>query len=141
VKSLLLISAAAVLLSACASAPEPGRECGTVSGYLEPDREQQFYRLVVTHLDGQPVISKPNYQLPPGEHSFTVSELIDSPELKVRLSARTPKELKLQVEAGQRYHLAAKFNTDRRYTGKDTDYWEPVVWQQEVHECELPKTQ
>lgn len=125
------------LLSACASSVDEAAKCGTVSGFLEPDREADFYRVVVTHLDGKPVISKPNYQLIPGEYRFTLAELIDAPSLRVALAARTPKELNLRVEAGTRYHLAAKFNTDKGYFGKDTGYWQPVVWQQEAHECHV----
>jgi hypothetical protein len=132
-KATLLVSVG--LLSACATSVDEAARCGTVSGFLEPDREADFYRVVVTHLDGKPVISKPNYQLAPGEYRFTLAELIDAPSLRVSLAARSPKELNLRVEAGTRYHLAAKFNTDKAYFGKDTGYWQPVVRQQEAHEC------
>ncbi|PWF65443.1 hypothetical protein CBX96_02420 [Shewanella sp. BC20] len=125
------------LLSGCASSPEDDLSCGTVSGYLQPDASTHWYRVVVTHLNGKPVVSKPNYQLAPGEYEFTVAELIDAPSLGVSLSARTPKTFKLKVEGHQRYHIGALFHTDKRYMGKDTNYWEPGVWQQENHECQF----
>lgn len=128
------------LLSGCASSPEDPLLCGTVSGYLQPDASTHWYRVVVTHLNGQAVISKPNYQLAPGDYEFTVAELIDDPSLGVTLSARVPKTFKLSVEGNQRYHIGALFHTDKRYMGKDTSYWEPGVWQQESHECQLELT-
>lgn len=57
------------LLSGCASSPEDDLSCGTVSGYLQPDASTHWYRVVVTHLNGKPVVSKPNYQLAPGNMS------------------------------------------------------------------------
>ncbi len=125
-----------ILLSGCASQPDKGLECGFVSGYLEPDQQDDLYRAVVTHLDGKPVISKPNYQLSPGEYRFTFAELISAPSLKVKLAARTPKELLVKVEANRRYHFAAKFNTDKRYRGNDDGFWQPMIWLEEPTECE-----
>ena len=125
------------ILSGCASGPDESNTCGTVSGYLMPDSHDGFYRVVVTHLNGKAVISRPNYQLSPGQYEFTLAELIDSPRLKVKLAARQTKTLSVEVEADQRYHLAAKFNQDRIYRGLDSDYWQPVVWKQEAEQCEL----
>ncbi|QYK02391.1 hypothetical protein [Shewanella psychrotolerans] len=125
------------ILSGCASEPDKTNTCGTVSGYLMPDNENGLYRVVVTHLNGKAVISRPNYQLPPGQYEFTVAELIDSPRLKVKLAARQTKTLSIDVRADQRYHLAAKFNQDKIYRGLDTDYWQPVIWSQESHQCEF----
>ncbi|QQX81642.1 hypothetical protein JK628_07320 [Shewanella sp. KX20019] len=132
--SLLLLS----LLSGCATQLDSSNQCGTVSSFLAPEPELGFYRAVVTHLDGKPVISQPNYRLSIGEHRFTLAELIDSPDLKVSLASRTPKELVVLVEANTRYHLAAKFNQGRVYRGKDSGFWQPEVWQQEPFECEFP---
>lgn len=128
-----------VLVSGCASQPDTSRYCGTVSGYLDPNPAQDLYRAVVTHLNGKPVISKPNYQLSPGIYEFTLAELINSPKLKVKLAARTPKVLSVTVDANQQYHLAAKFNTDKIYRGNNTDFWQPEIWKQEAHDCELPE--
>ena len=126
----------AATLAGCASVDD-NLACATVSDYLAPDIEQGYYRVVVTHLNDKPVISRPNYQLSPGEYRFTVVELIDDPRLKVALAARTPKVLTVNVAAGQRYHLAAKFNTDKGYFGRDTLYWQPEVFLQEAHECQF----
>ena len=125
------------LLVGCASSTDDSLHCGTVSDYLLPDRAENYYRVVVTHFNGQPVISRPNYQLAPGEYTFNVVELIDAPSLRVALAARTSKPIVITVEVGQRYHLAAKFNTDKGYFGTDTGYWQPEVWRQEAHECQF----
>ncbi|MFT5790250.1 MAG: hypothetical protein ACI8SJ_002379 [Shewanella sp.] len=126
------------LLSGCASQLDSSNQCGTVSSFLAPEPELGIYRAVVTHLDGKAVISQPNYRLSIGEHRFTLAELIDSPDLKVSLASRTPKDLIVVVEANTRYHLAAKFNEDQVYRGKDSGFWQPEVWQQEFYECEFP---
>lgn len=132
--TLLMLS----LLSACSSVEEAGQPCGIVAGYLEPDSERSLYRSVVTHIDGKPVISKPNYLLAPGVYQFTLAELIDAPTLKVKLAARGSKDIKVHVKANQRYHLAAKFYTDKIYRGLDSEYWQPVISLIESHECQLP---
>ncbi|QIR13856.1 hypothetical protein [Shewanella aestuarii] len=138
--TLISMTAASMLLSSCASSPDV-IECGTVSAYIKPNPEQYLYRLVVTHLDGKPVISRPNYRLSPGQHEFTVVELINSPELKVSLAARTTKVLTVNVEANQRYHIAAQMNTDKIYTGRNQKFWQPVVFQQESYQCDMsPKS-
>lgn len=134
---LLPLFVATLGLQGCASEPVDKRSCGTVSGFMLPDAGQHWYRAVVTHLNGQPVVSKPNYQLAPGDYQFTVVELIDDPSLAVTLSARTPKTFTLTVAAHQRYHLGALFHTDKRYFGQDSAYWEPGVWRQEAHECQF----
>ncbi|NRB23746.1 hypothetical protein [Shewanella sp.] len=137
-KPLLVLCSMLILLFGCASPPDDSLRCGVVSGYLDPDLSQDLYRTVVTHLDGKPVISKPNYRLSPGEHTFTFAELISAPSLKVKLAARTPKDLVIRVESNRRYHFAAKFNTDKRYRGNDSGFWQPVIWLEEAHECTLP---
>lgn len=137
-KLLICLSSLLLFLSACTSKPDEGFQCGLVSGYLEPDSTQDFYRAIVTHLDGKPAISKPNYRLSPGTHTFTFAELISDPALKVKLAARKPKDLTINVEANKRYHFAAKLNTDKRYRGNDTGFWQPEIWLVEDQECELP---
>ena len=134
--SALSLSVLAVLVSGCASQPDTSNQCGIVATYMEPDPEANIYRVVVTHLDGKPVISQPNYRLSPGLHTFVVAELIDAPSLKVKLSAR--KELTVNVSHNERYHIGAKFNVDKVYRGNDKGFWLPEVWQQESFECEYP---
>ncbi|MCL1145435.1 hypothetical protein L2747_05305 [Shewanella marinintestina] len=136
--SALSLSVLAVLVSGCASQPDTSNQCGIVATYMEPDPEANIYRAVVTHLDGKPVISQPNYRLSPGKHTFILAELIDAPSLKVKLSARTPKELTISVEHNERYHIGAKFNVDKVYRGDDSGFWQPEVWLQESYECEFP---
>ncbi|MGS0682479.1 hypothetical protein ACVBIL_15110 [Shewanella sp. 125m-7] len=136
--SVLSFTVLVLLVSGCATQSDTANQCGIVATYMEPDRDADIYRVVVTHLDGKPVISQPNYRLSVGEHTFIVAELIDAPSLKVKLSARTPKELKVRVGANERYHIGAKFNTGQVYRGNDSGFWQPVVWQQEPYECESP---
>ncbi|GIU50113.1 MULTISPECIES: hypothetical protein [Shewanella] len=124
-----------VLLQSCATSNEDEFTCGSVASYITPPTADSLYRVVVTHLDGKPVISRPYYKLAAGSHEFTVAELIESADLKVKLAARQTKTITVEVEREQRYHLAAEFKQDKVYSGLNTDYWLPVVWKQEFHEC------
>ncbi|QSX35420.1 hypothetical protein JYB87_06015 [Shewanella avicenniae] len=135
----MFIALTALLLTSCASAPDDGSGCGVVSTYLPSDPANHYFPLVVTDLDGKPVISKPNYPLAIGQHTFRVSELIDDETLQVRLAARVPKEITVMVEADTRYQLMAQFNVDKQYRGNDQSYWQPMIRSQEYHECQLPQ--
>ncbi|MBQ4889960.1 hypothetical protein J8L86_08920 [Shewanella sp. MMG014] len=133
ITALLLMMLA--LLQGCASSSDDEFMCGSVASYITPPTADNLYRVVVTHLDGQAVISRPYYKLTAGKHTFTLAELIESPELKVKLAARQTKKLDIVVEREQRYHLAAELKVDKTYTGLNSDYWQPVVWKQAPYEC------
>ncbi|QBF82137.1 hypothetical protein EXU30_05030 [Shewanella maritima] len=134
-KLLGFVASISLLLTSCASQVEYA-PCGVVAAFKNPAGEDSYYRAVVTHLNGMPVISRPYYILPVGEYEFTLAELISAPQLKVSLSARGTKTVTVIVEDDTRYHLAAKFKTDKIYAGKNSDYWQAVVWQQESYQCE-----
>jgi len=127
-----------LLVSGCAQQLDITRQCGTVSVHLDPNVGQDRYRVVVTHLNGKPVISKPIYYLSPGEYRFTLAELISAPSLKVKAAARTTKVLSVKVDVNYRYYLAAKFNTGKVYRGMNTNFWQPEIWQEEIYACQLP---
>jgi len=137
-KTLNALSLLTILcLVGCSSSLDSRDQCGTVSSFLAPQPEHDLYRAVVTHLDGKPVISQPNYRLKVGKHRFVLAELIDSPDLNVSLAAHGTKVLIVNVEANTRYHLAAKFKRDKRYRGNERNFWQPVVVEQEAYECQL----
>ncbi|WP_338592315.1 hypothetical protein VXM60_06135 [Shewanella khirikhana] len=136
-RALVLGLAAVAVLGGCASQVDTSRQCGWVSGYQDPPENERLYRAIVTHLNGTPVISRPNYQLAPGNYEFTLVELIDAVDLRVAPEAHQKKTLKVDVAANTRYHFAARFKDDKRYFGKDADFWEPVIWQTEAAECEI----
>jgi hypothetical protein len=128
------------LLQGCASSANDMLQCGTVAAYLAPEPQLGNYRVVVTHLDSNAVISRPTYQLVPGRYQFTMVELIDSTQLKVSLAARKAKTLEVDVEADTLYHLAARFNTDKIYLGVDDNYWQPVIAAKESKTCTMAKS-
>jgi hypothetical protein len=138
----LLVTAilSGILLQGCASSANDMLQCGTVAAYLAPEPQLANYRVVVTHLDSNAVISRPTYQLVPGRYQFTMVELIDSTQLKVSLAARKAKTLVVDVEADMLYHLAARFNTDKIYLGADEDYWQPVIAGEESKTCTIAKS-
>lgn len=134
-RALMAALATSALLAGCSSNDIDPAACGWVSGYQDPPANERLYRAVVTHLNGKPVLSRPNYQLAPGEYEFTFVELINAADLRVSPQAHQAKTLKVTVAAGNRYHFAARYKDDRRYLGKDPDFWEPVIWQTEAAEC------
>ncbi|TKB46876.1 hypothetical protein FCL40_17025 [Ferrimonas sediminicola] len=122
------------LLAGCASNQEFA--CGVVSSGARPPAEQGLFQVLVTHIDGQPVVSKASYRLSPGRHDLRLVELIDDPRLGVNLRARSYRELTLQLQPDQELLLAARFDLQ----GQKPDggrYWEPVIWQRRQHSCSL----
>lgn len=136
-RALVVGMAAVVMLGGCASQIDTSGQCGWVSGYQDPPETERLYRAIVTHLNGKPVISRPNYQLAPGSYEFTFVELVDALDLHVAPEAHQKKTLTLEVAAQTRYHFAARYKDDKRYFGKDPDFWEPVIWLTEAAECEI----
>ncbi|MCL2912876.1 hypothetical protein L2725_03635 [Shewanella corallii] len=135
VKGYLLAGVMAAVLAGCASEPKQAEDCGRFSAYLEPPASENLYRALVTHIDGKPVISQPNYKLAPGRYTLTLVELIHAPGMDVPLNARKTKTLSLDLKTGERLHLAAKYLPE----GQGEGFWEPVVWQTDKARCVLPK--
>lgn len=132
----MLVPALLALLGGCASEPEITQDCGRLSAYLEPPKSDKLYRALVTHIDGRPVISQPNYKLAPGDYQLTVVELIHAPGMDVPLTARKSKTFNVSLAAGKRMHLAAEYLPE----GEGEGFWQPVVWQIDDARCTLPKS-
>ncbi|MBY5921456.1 hypothetical protein [Ferrimonas balearica] len=128
---------AALLLAGCASQGDLTKPCGELSTFYQPPETQNLFKVVVTRINEENVISKPTYQLAPGTYQIRLVELIDDPRLSVSLRNRSYKELTLKVDADVRYHLAARFNSDKRYQGISQQYWDPVVWRESTTECRM----
>ncbi|WP_028110554.1 hypothetical protein [Ferrimonas futtsuensis] len=128
---LLLVGGA---LAGCASNQEFA--CGVVASGVRPPAEQGLFQVMVTHIDGQPVVSKASYRLPPGEHQLRLVELIDDPRLGISLRDRSYREMTLKVEANQQFSLAARFDPAAESVAEGR-YWEPTLWQQHAQTCSL----
>ncbi|MBY6187043.1 hypothetical protein KUV89_10445 [Marinobacter hydrocarbonoclasticus] len=127
----------ALMLAGCASQSDVGKPCGELSTFYQPPETQSLFKVVVTRINDDNVVSKPNYQLAPGTYQIRLVELIDDPRLSVSLRNRGYKELTLEVAAGTRYHLAARFNSDKRFNSMEREYWDPVVWRESAVECRI----
>ncbi|MCF1429042.1 MAG: hypothetical protein LPD71_08950 [Shewanella sp.] len=132
---LCLLGLSALGLAGCASRPPKADDCGRLSEYLVPPVSEQLYRALVTHINGKPVISQPNYILAPGHYELTMVELIHAPGMEAPLTARKTKTLAVNLKAGEQLHLAAKYYADQRNEG----FWEPVVWQTDKAQCRMSK--
>ncbi len=127
----------ALWLAGCASQSDQGQLCGELSTFYQPPETQDLFKVVVTRIDAENVISKPTYALAPGTYQLRLVELIDDPRLSVSLRNRSYKEMTLTVEANTRYHLAARFHSDKRHQGVSGQYWDPVVWRESATECRM----
>lgn len=102
--------------------------CGSVSVFQVPPETQDLYRAQIDRIDDRNVVGKGVFSLEPGSHTFKVYEQIDDPRLGVPGGDRGySKQFTVDVEEGKRYHLAAKFILDKRFSKKN-EYWEPVIW-------------
>ena len=122
------------VLTGCASNQEFA--CGVVASGVRPPAAQGLYQVMVTHIDGQAVVSKASYRLRPGEHKLRLVELIDDPRLGVSLRDRSYREMTLWVEADQQFSLAARFDPASQPV-EGGRYWEPTIWQQQAQVCSL----
>jgi hypothetical protein len=114
-----------------------------------------LYRLVLQEVDGKPAVyggarrvplhvslmvvnpgfnvsdARSDFDLPPGEHTLSFTAIVDTPD--ARLFFNTPShqadkaagELKLTVQDGKRYFVAAKV------IDIEPDRWQPVVYKVE----------
>ena len=136
IKTLLFSLFIAIGLVGCSST-EFEQPCASVASFLVPSAADDLYPVMITHIDGKPVLAQAFYPLAVGQHSVTVAELISAPSLDVPLKFRTTKTLTLKMDSGNRYHLAAKFNTALSMPAKSADYWQLLVWKQEPFSCKL----
>lgn len=111
------------------------QSCGAVSVSMKPPATRDLFDASIAQVDGNNIIERPIVRVAPGKHTFKVYEHIEDPRLAVGPNARgRGKLIEIEVEANMRYHIAAKFVPEQRFTNF-TRYWEPVVWKTSVSEC------
>lgn len=108
--------------------PQPNRDCSELATVQLPPVQQQRFPLVVQAVNGEVVAGQTTILLAPGSYQLTVAERIDDPRF-VRTRAES-QSLQLELEAGVRYHLAARLVLD-----KDGSHWYPEVWRQGEAVC------
>lgn len=95
------------------------------------------YKVRIEQVDGVNVTDALRYPLSPGEHTVTVSPLLDvewSPDL-VESPRDVPwrKDLKLSVKEGKTYQLAVKVDIDASIESQlDQSFWSPFVYAVQV---------
>ncbi len=122
-----------LLLVGCANFNN--NECAAIASYVVPDEKQDLYPVMITHIDGKPVIAQAFYSISPGRHNVTIAELVSAPSLIVSLKYRVPKTLELDVLGGNRYHLAAQFDSEIHQPAENVKFWQPVMWKKEAFSC------
>ena len=94
---------------------------------------EHVYKARIERIDGKKVTAAVRYALTPGEHTVTVSPLLDvewSPDLVENPESRLrTRDLKLNMESGKTYQLAVKVDVEASIESQlDQSYWSPFVY-------------
>lgn len=136
-KCIICAAAAAVVLAGCsASGMDDGEPCGVVSVFSNPPETQDLYQVTIARVDHNTVVKHQSIQLAPGKHVIKLNDVITDPRLTVKGRYRDAQEIEIEVEANKKYHLAARFFPDKRYTNQG-DYWAPEIWKVTEQSCTL----
>lgn len=128
---------AAVVVAGCSvSGMDSGEPCGVVSVFSNPPQTQDLYQVTIARVDQRTVVKHHSIQLAPGKHVIKLNDQITDPRLTVKGRYRDAQEFEIEVEANKKYHLAARFFPDKRYTNRG-DYWAPEIWKVTDHSCTL----
>ena len=95
--------------------------------------EDHVYKVRIERIDGKNVTNAFRYPLEAGEHTVTVSPLLDvewSPDLVENPGDTSrSKDLKLIVKRGKTYQLAVKVDIDASIESQlDQSFWSPFVY-------------
>lgn len=94
---------------------------------------EHVYKVRIERIDGKEVANALRYSLAAGEHTVTVSPLLDvewSPDL-VENPRDNPlsKDIKLTLKQGKTYQLAVKVDVEASIESQlDQSYWSPFVY-------------
>ena len=94
---------------------------------------EHIYKVRIEGIDGKKATTAVRYKLAPGEHTVTVSPLLDvewSPDLLENPESRLrTRDLKLNMESGKTYQLAVKVDVEASVESQlDQSYWSPFVF-------------
>lgn len=113
--------------------------CGFVSVFFSPPQTKDLYPSYINKIDDRSTIkSRHSFKLSAATHKVYVHELINDPSLKrKRRGINKSKLLELTIEPNKTYHIAAKFDRNKKSRRFKEEYWEPVVWKVTDNKCEL----
>lgn len=101
---------------------KPGRESGLVTNTILKYPPPGLERAWIYEIDGEPVVyTRRTFRLPIGEHTFRVWPLDNAPRsqqmvpdhARIRRENILIEEIKINIEPGYRYYLAARTNITR----------------------------
>ncbi len=148
-RTLFPICAALIVAAAVpAGAAEPGPAtasagCGYVSTSAKPPLSEDLYPAEIKRIDGADVRPLNRHRLAVGTHAISIQEQIGSTprgytklrKLGNREIALVYKVVKVDVEPGTSYQIAARLRSDRLDPDQPHAYWEPVVWRRTGDDC------
>lgn len=133
---LLPIIGLSVVIVGCQSPTTPPTAqsgCGVVSTSMLPPQTQDLFPVAIEAINDKPVLRKTIHTLVPGQYTIKLYEQIVDPRFSGKLADRRAKFLQLTVARDTRYHLAAHFDPDKRYSRDQ--YWSPEIWKVTEQAC------
>ncbi|WP_163935987.1 hypothetical protein [Paraferrimonas sp. SM1919] len=126
-----LVMVLLALLQGCSSSDHHlAVDCGYIS--LQSKTQQHRYPVILTHINGQAVISKNTSKLPVGTYQLTLYEFIDSPKIHINPQLRTVLDVSVTLAKNSQVQLWAEMVGD----GYSLPYWQ-IKTQTAAKLCEL----
>jgi len=115
------------------------QSCGRISVSSHPLETRFLFPASIHTVDGdQKIRGRNSFVLPVGKHTVYLHEKISSRYISSRgHGAQQAKGIEIDVQANATYHLAAKFNPNKKLKVRKGEYWQPVVWKKSERSCVL----
>lgn len=136
---------ALAVLALCLGTTAQASTCGRISTFDIAPRSESLFPAVLIAVNGRlpGPTSADQWRLPPGRHTLTVAEAIESnrftPSQNRERDGRRVRDryktLVVEIEPGITYRLAARFIPEGRSQVRRNAHWEPVIWKQSPEPC------
>jgi len=126
-------------MSAAGATSIEKNQCGEIALYSKPPETKSIYHAWVNTIDGKTVSSKSKaFALSPGKHRIKLIENIKDPRFTLRRGEMmNSKIIEINIEAGKKYYVGAKYIRKNRNKLKTGEYWEPTVWKVSQSKCSI----
>ena len=128
----IILHGLAVLCSLSIASPGFCADQAWIMSVPFADSSRHVYKVRIQEIDDSPQVNAIRYPVEPGNHTITVSLILDvewEPKLSGSAVAPSIKQLQLDAEAGKSYQLAAQVDIGAPAKAQlDQSYWEPFIY-------------